>query len=77
MYVLICVDVPSIGWASISTIGLATDVWVLVLVSEVEAEVVDDVSSILDHISSFLEVTLSSMAAEVLKLGHVIWVGGS
>lgn len=65
---------PSIGRAA--PIRLATDVWILVLVSEVEAEVVDHISNILDDVGALVEVASGSTAAQVLKRGQVVMVGG-
>lgn len=68
-------DVPSSG-GSASRVGLAADVWVLVLVAEVEAEVVDDVASVLYDVGTLSEVLGGSVAAKVLKLGEVVGVSG-
>jgi hypothetical protein len=68
------VVLPGIGGSS-SRVGLATNVGILILVAEVESKVVDDVSSVIDDIGSLLEVSSSSIAAEVLELGKVVGVG--
>lgn len=59
------------------SIRLAADVWVLVLVSNVETEIVDDVSGVLNDIGSLLQVAGGSITAEVLECGKVVGVGGS
>lgn len=69
------VDVPCSGRTSAS-VRLATNVGILILVSKFEAEVVHDVSGIFDNVGSLLQITLRSIAADDLKLGHVVWVGG-
>lgn len=69
--------VPGIHRRSTSSIGLATDVGVLVLVVEVETEVVDNISSVFNDIGTFLEVLGSGITADVLKSGHSVGVGGS
>lgn len=63
--------IPCIGGAA-SVVGLATDIRVLVFVSEIEAKVVDDISGILNNVGALLKVAGSSLAAENLKLGHVV-----
>ncbi len=67
---------PSSLGGSASSIGLATNVWVLVLIAEVEAEVVDNIAGVLENISAFLKVASSGIAALVLKLGHEVGVAG-
>lgn len=67
---------PSSLGGSASSIGLATNVWVLILIADVEAKVVDDVAGVLKHIGALLEVASSSIAALVLELGHVVGVAG-
>lgn len=67
---------PSRLRGSASSVGLATNIWVLVLVAEVEAEVVDYVAGVFDDVRSLLEVAGGSVAAQVLKLGHEVGVGG-
>lgn len=61
--------------ASGTGIGLATDVWVLVLIPEVESEVIDNVASIFDDIGTFLEVLGSGITADVFESGQVVGVG--
>lgn len=59
---------------SLTSIGLAADVWALVL-AEIESKVVDDVASVLNHVGTFLKVHGSSIAANVLKGGEKVGVG--
>jgi hypothetical protein len=59
---------------SLTSIGLAADVWALVF-AEIESKVVDDIASVLDHIGAFLEVHSSSIAADVLKGSEKVGVG--
>lgn len=66
---------PCIG-RSASIIRLAANVWVLVFVSEVKAEVVDNISGVFHDVGALLEVASSSLAAENLKFSHVVDVGG-
>ena len=56
-------------------IGLAADVGVLVLVTNVEPQVVYDISGVLNHVGALAEVTDSSLAAQVLELDDVVRVG--
>lgn len=63
--------VPSIR-GSATGVGLAADVGVLILISELEAEVVDNVASIVNDISSLSEVAGSGLAAKDLELGNVV-----
>jgi hypothetical protein len=67
--------VPGIGGTTTS-VRLASDVRVLVLVPEVEAEVVDYVSGIFYNVGAFGEVSSSCFAAEVFESCHVIDVRG-
>jgi hypothetical protein len=69
------VNIPGVRRATAS-VRLAADVWVLVLVTEVEAEIVDDVAGVLDDVGTLLEVSGSSVAADILELGDVVGVGG-
>lgn len=67
---------PSVGGPTASVgIGLAADVGVLVLVTEVESEVVDDVACVLDHVGALLEVARSSITAQILEASQVVGVG--
>lgn len=68
-----CQLLPRIGRAS--SVGLATNVWVLVLVSEVEAQVVHHISDVLNDVGTLVEIASSSAAAENLELGDIVWVG--
>ena len=68
------VHLPSVG-GSASSVGLAADIRVLVLVAEVKAKVVDHVSGVLNDVGTLSEVAGGSLAAEDLKLGHVVGVG--
>ena len=61
-------DIPGVGGAS-SRIGLAADIGILVLVSEVEAEIIDNVAGVLDDVGTLLEVSSGSLTAQNLKLG--------
>lgn len=66
---------PSIGGSSAVGPG-ASDVGVLVLVTELEAQVVDDVSRVLHNIGALTKISLDSNAANVLERDDVIGVGG-
>lgn len=66
---------PSIGGSSAVGPG-ASDVGVLVLVTELEAQVVDDVSRVLHNIGALTKISLDSNAANVLERDNVIGVGG-
>lgn len=66
---------PSIGWSAAVGSG-ASDVGVLVLVTELEAQVVDDISCVLHNISTLAQVSLDGLAANVLERDNVIGVGG-
>lgn len=68
-------NIPGIGRAT--TVGLAVDIWVLVLVTNVKTKVVDDITSVLDNIGTLGHVPHSGVAAKVLKGRHVVWVGSS
>lgn len=68
-----CRLLPGIGRAS--SVGLATDVWVLVLISEVEAQVVHHISDVLNDVGTLVEIASSSAAAENLELGDIVWMG--
>lgn len=68
-------DIPSVRGASPSVL-LASNVWVLVLITEVKAEVVDDVALVFDNVGALLKVEGSSFTAEVLKCSKVVGVGG-
>lgn len=67
--------VPGIG-RSTSRIGLAADIGVIILLAEIEAEVVDNVSGVFNNIGTFLEILGSSIAADILKGGEVVGVSG-
>lgn len=66
---------PSIGGSS--AIGpSASDVGVLVLVTKLEAQVVDDVSRVLHNIGALTKISLDSNTANVLERDNVVGVGG-
>lgn len=58
-----------------SGVGLATDVWVLVLVADIKAEVVDNITGVFYDVGTLSEVLGSSITAQVLKLGQIVRVG--
>lgn len=65
-----------IGRTTLATsIGLLANVWVLIWVTKVEAEVVDDESGLHD-IWSLGEVSLGGLRTESLESAQVVWVGG-
>lgn len=66
---------PSVGGAT--TIGLVVaDVGIVVLVTELEAQVVDDVADTIEDVGALGQITLSSQAADVLEADVCIGVGG-
>lgn len=65
---------PSIGGAS-AIRPRASDVGVLVLVTELEAQVVDDVSGVLYDIGALSKISLDGQTANVLERHDVIGVG--
>lgn len=65
---------PSIGWSSAVWSG-ASDVGVLVLVTELEAQVVHNVSCVLDNIGALTKISLDGQTANVLERDNVIGVG--
>lgn len=65
---------PSIGWSSAVGPG-ASDVGVLVLVTELEAQVVDNVSRVLHNIGALTKISLDGQTANVLERDNVIGVG--
>lgn len=64
------------GGRSATSIRLAADVRVLILIAEVEAEVVDDVPSVFDDVGPLVGAARGGLAAEVLEPGEVVGVGG-
>lgn len=66
---------PSIGGSSAVGPG-APDVGVLVLVTELKAQVVDDVTCVLHNIGALAKISLDGNAANVLKGDDVVGVGG-
>lgn len=69
-----CKHSPSIGGSSAIGPG-ASDVGVLVLVTELEAQVVDNVSRVLHNIGALTKISLDGQTADVLKCYNVIRVG--
>jgi len=67
--------IPSVGGATAIRLFFA-DVWVVVFVTELEAQVVDDVASTIADVGALGQVTLSSQAADVLEADVGIGVGG-
>ena len=65
---------PSIGGSSAVRPG-ASDVGILVLVTELEAQVVDDVSGVLYNIGALTKISLDGQTANVLERDNVIGVG--
>lgn len=61
---------------SSSSVGLATDVGVIILLTKIESEVVDNVSGVFYDVGTFLEVLCSGITAHVLKCSKVVGVGG-
>jgi hypothetical protein len=64
---------PSIGGSPAIGPG-ASDVGVLVLVTELKAQVVDDVACVLHNIGALTKVSLNSHTANVLELDDVVGV---
>jgi hypothetical protein len=67
-------DIPGVGGA-LPSVRLAANVWILVLIAQVKAEIVNNISSILDDVGPLLQLSLGSVAAQDLKFGHMIRVG--
>lgn len=65
---------PSIGGSSAVWPG-ASDVGVLVLVTELEAQVVHNVSCVLHNIGALTKISLDGHTANILELDNVIGVG--
>lgn len=65
---------PSIGWSSAVWPG-ASDVGVLVLVTELEAQVVHNISCVLHNIGALTQISLDGQTANVLERDNVIGVG--
>lgn len=69
-------NAPGVGGAA--AIGLlVTDVGVLILVTKLEAQVVDNVAAVLDDISALCQVAGGSLAADVLESDDGVGVRGS
>lgn len=65
---------PSIGGSSAVGPG-ASDVGVLVLVTELEAQVVDNVTRVFHNIGALTKISLDGQTANVLERDNVIGVG--
>lgn len=69
-------SLSGIGRATLATsIGLLADVWVLIWVTKVKAEVVHD-KACLHDVWSLSKISLSGLCTESLESAQVVWVSG-